>query len=143
MTELRAPQRADRPPRTALEHIVANCRPQPAIPAVLSCLLLVLLPAMSVLPQPGVYSAWMAWLIPLGTVVSCGLAVAAGFCSLAPQFFWIVLAGWGLSLVERAQLPEIHRIVLLLGITAALLMVGVQLWRIVTHRFVPTLTEPD
>jgi len=126
----------DRPPQTTAEHITANCRPQPAIPAVLAIFLLVLLPALS---ASGGISDWHLWLVPVGLVVSCGLAIAAGFCSLAPHAIWAVLALWANTLLPRAGFPGIHTGLLYLCLAVTAVMFVVQLWRIKTRRFVPTI----
>ena len=130
-----------RPPATLQEHVTSNCRPHPAIPAVLAFFLLVLMPAISLQPaSPG----WVLWGIAVGIVVSCGLAVAAGFCSFAPQVIWIALALWAMQLFERGAAPGALRQLLIAGIVAAALMIVVQAWRVATGRFVPTIVErPD
>ena len=130
-----------RSPQTVLEQVLANCRPQPAIPAVLALLLMVLLPAMLAPSDPDQIGAWLLWLIPAGIAVSCGLAIAAGFCSLAPQAIWMVLAVWALSLIGRAGFPEIHSITVYAGMVAVFIMFAVQVWRIATRRFVPTMRD--
>lgn len=127
-----------RPPQTLTEQILANTRPQPAIPAVLALMLMVLLPAMSA--GAGV-SAWHVWLLPVGVLVSAGLAVAAGFCSLAPQLIWLLLSLWGLTLVGRTELPVWHETIFYLAAIAVSAMFFIQLWRIITRRFVPTINE--
>lgn len=141
MTTDQTEENTGREPHSWQEHVIANCRPQPAIPAVLAFFVLVLIPLMPA-AQPGAeISAWQLWLIPIGVVVSCGLAIAAGFCSVAPPLIWMILAPWGLSLAERASLPTIHTTVMLVGMAAAVLMILVQIWRIRTRRFVPTVVE--
>ena len=78
-----------RPPRTALEILTANSRPQPAIPAVLVLLLCGLFAGYAT--QAG-SSSVAAWALTAGLLLSCGLAVAAGFCSVFPTLAWIGLA---------------------------------------------------
>jgi len=126
----------DRPPQTTAENITANCRPQPAIPAVLAIFLLVLMPALS---ASNGLSDWHLWLVPVGLVLSCGLAIAAGFCSLAPHVIWVVLALWANTLLLRAGFPGFYTGLLYLGIAITAIMFIVQLWRIRTRRFVPTI----
>ncbi len=138
-----------RPPANLFESFAANCRPQPAIPALLVLLLCGLYFFMATAPTvaPGVgavtpaLSLTAAWGITLGVLVSCALAVAAGFCSLFPMLAWI-----GLSLLlfgsRMALLPWHTRAALLAGIAAAALMVAVQIWRVRTGRFVPTIDDP-
>ena len=138
-----AEEMTGREPHGWFEHVVANCRPQPAIPAVLVFFLLVLLPMMSASPVVDDLSTWRLWLIPAGVVVSCGLAIAAGFCSLAPPIIWIVFAAWGLSLAGRAGLPVFHTTVFYLGMAVAAVMILIQIWRIRTRRFVPTVIDAD
>ncbi len=133
-----------RPPQTPLETFTAHCRPQPAIPAVMTMLMLVVFPAMtavSTVAQGGDPAGWMQWLIPLGIVTSSGLAVAAGFCSLFPHASWLLLAGWALSLLRRAGVDEWQVLLLYAGVAAVIGMAGVQLWRIRTRRFVPTIED--
>ena len=129
-----------RSPATATEHLIANIRPQPAIPAVLAMLLMVLLPAMSA--QSGISDLHL-WLVPAGLLISCGLAVAAGFCSLAPHVIWAFLAFWANTLLVRAGFPAWHTGLLYLMLAVAAVMFIVQLWRIRTRRFVPTIRTVD
>lgn len=133
------PDTAGRPPRGAVESIVANCRPQPAIPAVLVFFLAVLLPMATAGGEaaPG----WHDWLIPVGIVASCGLAMAAGFCSFFPQAVWLVLAGWAYRIAEAAGLPAYNRYLLAAGMLSAVVMLVVQAWRVQTRRFVPTVQQ--
>jgi hypothetical protein len=133
----------EREPRGWQEHVVANCRPQPAIPAVLAFFVLVLIPLMPAAAPAAEISTWQLWLIPAGLAISCGLAIAAGFCSVAPPLIWIVFATWGLSLAERAGLPVVHMAIIYLGIAVAVIMVFVQIWRIRTRRFVPTVVDAE
>ncbi len=97
---------------------------------------LVLLPALA---ARGGISDWHLWLVPAGLVISCGLTVAAGFCSLAPHVIYAMLALWANALLQGAGFPGFHTGLLYvsLGITAAMFVV--QLWRIKTRRFVPTI----
>lgn len=143
MTTDQVEEPTGREPRGWHEHIVAHCRPQPAIPAVAAFFLLVLLPMMSAASPAAENSVWQLWLIPAGLVVSCGLAIAAGFCSLAPPLIWIACATWGLSLAERAGLPAFHVVLVYAGIAAAAVTVVIQLWRIQTRRFVPTVVDAE
>ena len=122
--------------------ILANVRPQPAIPSAIVFFLSMIWPIMFADPDglsAPFGNSFAHYLIALGLVVSVGLAIAAGFCSLFPQALWIVLALWGLSLIDRNGLPPELRNVLGLGIVLAVFMIGFQLWRILTQRFVPTL----
>jgi len=131
-----------RSPETPAEHLLANCRPQPAIPAVLALLLMVMMPMLS----PGAaVDGWQLWLIGAGLLVSAGLAIAAGFCSFAPQVFWLMLAAWAHNLAARAALPDILMMLLFGCAVGVVLMIFLQLWRVVTGRFVPTLStaEPE
>ena len=133
----RADPAATRAPQGLVETALANCRPQPAIPAVL----VLLLTGMFALLAGG--SGLVSLLVPLGIVASCGLAIAAGFCSLFPQLAWIALAFWVMGSIERAGLPVFNRYLLLAGMLAAAVMLGVQAWRIATRRFVPTIPGGD
>jgi hypothetical protein len=135
---------AGRAPRGLREQVLANCRPRPAIPALVTLFLAVLLPAMSAVP-PGNAGTLLLTLVPVGTVLSCALAVGAGFCSLAPPALWLVGAGWALSLIGRAGLPGWQTGIVYACTVVAVSMIFVQLWRMRTGRFVPTIAdgEPD
>ena len=80
-------------------------------------------------------------MLPAGIVVSCGLAVAAGFCSLFPQIAWLALALVSLPALERAQVPGYVSLLMVAGMLAAVVMLFVQLWRVRTARFVPTIRD--
>ena len=133
----------ERAPAGLVEHVLANFRPQPAIPAVLVFMLSVMIPVLSQAPggATGSDSVFM-WLVPLGIVASCGLAIAAGFCSLFPQLIWIAAAVWAMKFTDHGPLPGYNRYVLMVGIVAAAVMLVVQVWRVLTGRFVPTIREP-
>lgn len=131
----------DRLPATAMEHVTGNLRPQPAIPAVIVLLLTVIFSVLAHDPAATESSAWL-WLAPVGIVASCGLAIAAGFCSFVPQLAWIVLAFWAARFaVDGGPLHPANRWVLIAGIAAAVAMIGVQFWRVRTGRFVPTIRD--
>ncbi|MEQ1800941.1 MAG: hypothetical protein ABL989_03400 [Gammaproteobacteria bacterium] len=126
-----------RPPRTLLETVTANSRPQPAIPAVLVLMLCGLFAGAAVTAGGGSLAAWG---LTSGLLVSCGLAVAAGFCSVFPTLAWIGLA-W-LLLGARAPGLALHtQVALGAGTLGAIVMTLVQVWRVRTGRFVPTITE--
>ncbi len=128
-----------RAPQTAFETLIANCRPQPAIPAVL-VMMLTLVGAGSAVGA----EAWTGWLIGAGILASCGLGIAAGFCSLAPPLAWLGLAWVGRGLLAAAAGAPYTRYVLMLCGVASVAMIAVQIWRIRTGRFVPTIEEaPD
>jgi len=134
---------AVRAPETLGEKLLANFKPQPAIPALFVFVLCIFISALS--HDPGAVtgtetggSAWLL-LIPVGIVVSCGLAVAAGFCSLFPQLAWIALATWALKFTQSGLWPAYNRWVLLTGIVTAAAMVFVQIWRVRTGKFQPTI----
>ncbi len=130
----------ERAPVGLVEKLLVNFRPQPAIPAVLVFMLSVVIPILSLSPQSdaGNTSIFM-WLVPLGILASCGLAIAAGFCSFFPQTIWIVAAVWALRFTDNGPLPAYNRYVLIAGIIAAAIMIVVQAWRVYTGRFVPTI----
>jgi hypothetical protein len=130
----------DRAPVTLWETLHTNCRPQPAIPSVLIFLLFVLLPIFSNSSQ-GDGANWLWLLVAAGIVGSCGLAVAAGFCSVFPQMIWIVIAGWCLTLPDSAALPLFNRILLVIGILLASAMLAHQIRRVRTGKFIPTIRE--
>jgi hypothetical protein len=132
---------AFRAPETLIETLLANFKPQPAIPALIVLIFSILAPVM--LTDPGATtgdngSVWLL-LIPVGIVISCGLAVAAGFCSLFPPFAWTAIAVWALKFTQSGPLPGYNRMVLLAGIVIAAAMVVVQIWRVRTSRFRPTI----
>ncbi len=126
-----------RAPRTPLEILTANSRPQPAIPAVLVLLLCGLFAASAVQAGSGSFAAWG---LTIGLLASCGLAIAAGFCSVFPTLVWIGLAGL-LFRSSFAALALHSRAALLAGALAAAVMTGVQIWRVRSGRFVPTLAD--
>ena len=143
---------ASRPPSSPaerVERVFAHFRPRPAIPSVAVFWLMSIMPLFLLGPQLGNGAIdagfWALWLIPLGIVLSVGLAVGAGFCSFFPQFAWCALATWALSLAERGGFPDWHRYLLFAGIGICIAMVGVQFYRVRTGAFVPTLPsdEPD
>ncbi|MEZ5565947.1 MAG: hypothetical protein R3F24_10705 [Gammaproteobacteria bacterium] len=141
-----------RAPANLLETVTANFRPQPAIPALLLLLLCGLYFRMATAPviipvvdpasgsaAPGL-SVFGAWGITVGLLISCALAVAAGFCSLFPMFAWIALSLL-LFGTRASMLPTHGWLALYTGIVVAAAMVAVQLWRIRTGRFVPTISD--
>jgi len=149
MTQVQAspePERpAGRPPRGLVETITANCRPQPAIPAVLVLLMSIIMPVLSqdpnTVPDQGQASMFML-LVPAGILASCGLAIAAGFCSLFPQAIWIVIAAWAMKFTAPGgPLPGYNAWVLTAGMIAAAAMIGFQLWRVSRGKFVPTIHD--
>jgi hypothetical protein len=128
---------ATRAPRTTLEKITANSRPQPAIPAVLVLMICGLFAGAAVQAGSGSLAAWG---LTAGLLASCGLAVAAGFCSVFPTLIWIGLA-W-LLLGATAPALALHtQVALAAGTVAAFVMTLVQIWRVRTGRFVPTIAD--
>jgi hypothetical protein len=126
-----------RPPRTTLETLTANSRPQPAIPALLVLMICGLFAGAAVQAGSGSLAAWG---LTAGLFASCGLAVAAGFCSVFPTLAWIGLA-WLLLGSAAPELALHTRVALGAGTFAAAAMTLVQVWRVRTGRFVPTITE--
>ena len=126
-----------RPPEGLAETVLANCRPQPAIPGLLALFLTVIVAVFSY--DPGVERSLFALLIPAGILVSCGLAIAAGFCSFFPPASWILVAAWALKFTAAGPLPGYNRYVLFAGMVAAAAMLGLQAWRVAAGRFVPTV----
>ncbi len=130
-----------RAPETLRETLLANFKPQPAIPALFFLLISIVVPVMSRVSGsvPGDEGSILLLLIPVGIVVSCALAVAAGFCSLFPQISWIAMATWALKFTQSGPLPSYNRWVLLAGIVFAGAMIILQIWRVRTGRFQPTV----
>jgi hypothetical protein len=125
--------------RNTREAIAANCRPQPAIPLVL-VFMITLLGAASA-RDGGVLAGW---LIGAGILASCGLGIAAGFCSFAPPAAWLALALLGRETFRAAAGAPYTEYALWLGAIASIAMLGVQAWRVRTGRFVPTIeAAPD
>lgn len=125
-----------RAPQTALVILAAHCRPQPAIPSVL--LMMLTLAGASAAGSGGI---WAGLLIGGGIVASCGLGIAAGFCSFVPPLAWLALAWLGQGLFAAAAgAPYTGYVLLACGI-ASVAMLGVQIWRVRTGRFVPTIKE--
>ena len=126
-----------RPPRTPLEIITANSRPQPAIPAILVLLLCGLFAGSAVHAGSASFAAWG---LTVGLLASCGLAIAAGFCSVFPTLAWIGLAG--LLFRSSVAVLAVHsRVALGAGMVAAVAMTLVQIWRVKSGRFVPTISD--
>ncbi len=122
-----------------LEVLTANSRPQPAIPAVLVLMICGLFAGAAVKAGSGSFAAWA---LTAGLLASCGLAIAAGFCSVFPTLAWIGLA-W-LLLGAAAPALALHtQLALGAGTFAAAAMTLVQVWRVRTGRFVPTITEDE
>lgn len=118
--------------------LLAHCRPQPAIPALL-LLLLTLMIALPAARQPQV-SALVAWGVPAGLLGSAGLALAAGFCSFFPPLAWLAVA-W-LASDRLGSIPaSLIEPALWAGTAIALLAIAIQGWRVATSRFVPTIDE--
>jgi len=128
-----------RAPRTILETVTANSRPQPAIPAVLVLMLCGLFAGAAMKGGGGSFAAWA---LTAGLLASCGLAVAAGFCSVFPTLVWIGLA-WLLFGAAASELAMHTRVALGAGTVAAVAMTAAQVWRVRTGRFVPTITEDE
>ncbi len=122
-----------------MQKLLAHIRWQPAIPAIAVMLMMVMLP-LSVLGT-GEVSRLLQIMIPIGIVLSCSLAVAAGFCSFAPQIIWGALAGICLSGLGDTAAPDFFSQLLLLGCAAVVIMIVVQFWRVRTGRFVATVNE--
>ncbi len=138
-----ASQNEGPPPQGWRETMLAHCRPQPAIPAVLVFVLSVLMP-ITLFGVTGDSASVFVYLIPLGILASAGLAVAAGFCSLFPQALWVLLGFWGLNLTMRGLLPLHNVWVFRSGVIAMVLMIVFQIWRVRTGKFVPTVHDrPD
>jgi hypothetical protein len=130
-----------RAPVTFAESIVANLRPQPAIPALLVLLLTTMLAVFSY--DPAGSRSLLILLAPAGILASCGLAIAAGFCSLFPQAAWILVAAWALKFTTSGPLPPYNRFVIFAGMFACAVMMFVQVWRVRTGRFSPTIRLED
>lgn len=130
-----------RPPEGLVETVLANCRPQPAIPALVAIFLTVIIAVFTY--APGTERSILALLIPTGIVVSCGLAIAAGFCSFFPPLSWLLVAWWALKFTASGPLPAYNRWVLYAAMAAAAAMLVVQGWRVVTGRFVPTISAEE
>jgi hypothetical protein len=124
-------------PQSLQARLIANCRPQPAIPAVLTFFGLVLIPTM--VQAPSGETAWGPVLIVIGILVSAALAIAAGFCSVFPQMVWLVLTTWFLATTAGGHLSAPVQGLVVLGMVAVSIMLAVQIWRILTGRFVPTV----
>jgi hypothetical protein len=123
-----------------LATLLAHCRPQPAIPALLLLMLtlLVALPAANQ-TEP---STLVVWIVPLGLLGSAGLALAAGFCSFFPPVAWLAMAWLASSLLRSIAAPLIEP-ALWAGAAIAVLGLGIQAWRVATRRFMPTLPARD
>ena len=145
MSDKDSQQTGYRAPATPGETLLANFRPQPAIPALIVFVLTIFIPVLSAGPgaATGADGSFLLLLIPVGIAVSCGLAVAAGFCSLFPPAAWIAIAIWAFRFTRSGPLPGYNRMVLLAGIVTAAVMILVQVWRVRTGRFRPTVRIDD
>ncbi len=132
-----ADEPAGRAPQGLVETALAHCRPQPAIPGLLVLFLTVLVAVFT--HDPGAERSVWALLIPVALVASCGLAIAASFCSFFPAAAWILVSWWALKFTAVGPLPAYNRYVLMVGMGAAAAMLVVQGWRVATGRFVPTI----
>jgi len=132
-----------RAPENFGEMLTANLRPQPAIPAMIVLLFTIIIPVLSHEPGAAAGGSVLSLLIPAGIVASCGLAIAAGFCSLFPQAAWILVAWWALKFTENGPLPAYNRYVLIAGMIAAGAMIVAQIWRVRTGKFTPTIRVED
>jgi hypothetical protein len=121
-----------------LSKLLAHCRPQPAIPALLLLMvtLLVALPAAGA-TTPG---AAIAWGVPLGLLVSAALALAAGFCSFFPPVAWLAIAWLAAGSLRAIAAPWIEP-ALWFGSAIAAAALALQAWRVATRRFVPTIEK--
>ncbi len=128
---------AVRAPEGMVETLIANFRPQPAIPAVFVLFLTVLIAVFTF--DPDAERGILILLAPVGILASCGLAIAAGFCSLFPHAIWILIAAWALKFTNTGPLPPYNRYVLFAGMFACAVMFVAQIWRVRTGRFVPTI----
>ncbi len=127
-----------------MEHVTANLRPGPAIPGVLVLLMTIMFTIVTRGGPDAGETSWMILLVPVGILASCGLAIAAGFCSFFPQLAWIALATWALRFTAAGgPLPAYNRYVLIAGMVAAAAMIGLQFWRVRTGKFVPTIRDPE
>lgn len=131
-----------RAPATLLESAIANCRPQPAIPAVLVLLFTLMFAGASGGAPSGADSATAGtWIVTAGIVASCGLAVAAGFCSYFPPLAWIAVAFLSRGLLFAVPGRPVVTVALAAGTAAAAAMLLVQFWRVRTGKFVPTVSD--
>lgn len=130
-----------RAPEGFVETLIANFRPQPAIPAAFVFLLTILIAVFTF--DPAVGRGMLILLAPVGILASCGLAIAAGFCSLFPHVVWILLAAWALKFTAGGPLPAYNRYVLFTGMIVCVVMFAVQIWRMRTGRFEPTIRVDD
>lgn len=128
-----------RAPRGVVETLLAHCRPQPAIPGLLVLFLTVVIAVFTY--DPGAERSAWALLIPVALLASCGLAIAASFCSFFPAAAWILVGWWAMKFTVVGPLPAYNRYVLMAGMGAAAAMLILQGWRVATGRFVPTIRE--
>jgi hypothetical protein len=132
-----------RPPRTKAELFAAHLRPQPAIPAVAVLMLSILFAASSSGAAGAGNGSFAPWLIAAGILVSCGLAVAAGFCSFFPPLAWLILAALFLRSTHAWAATTPVRVAFFSGVLTTGAMLVVQTWRVRTGRFVPTVGEDE
>jgi membrane protein implicated in regulation of membrane protease activity len=94
-------------------------------------------------PDAEAASSLAHWLIAAGILVSCGLAIAAGFCSFFPPLAWMALALLCLNSTRAWASPLPVRVAFLAGVFASVVMLAIQAWRVRTGRFVPTIGEDN
>lgn len=123
-----------------LNNVLAHCRPQPAIPA----LLLLMLTLLVALPAAGAATpgALIAWGVPLGLLGSAALALAAGFCSFFPPVAWLAIAWLAAGSLRAIESTWIEP-ALWFGSAIAAAALAIQAWRVATRRFVPTIAKGD
>lgn len=131
-----------RPPATLLESVTANFRPQPAIPAAL-VLMLALMFAMSLgTGHDGSGDPTTdTWIVVAGLVASCGLAIAAGFCSFFPPLAWLGVALLARDVIRHVPGSALAEAALVACAGASVVMLAAQAWRVRTGRFVPTISD--
>ncbi len=126
----------NRTPPSFVARLAAHCRPQPAIPALLVQLLTLLFAGSSMVAAGGV----AVWGVAAGVIVSCALAVAAGFCSFFPPLAWLAVAWLTADMLAHGLPAPWATVLLLFGSACAVAGLALQGWRVRTGRFVVTLS---
>ncbi len=128
---------AGRLPETMGEAVAAHLRPRPALPAILVMFGAVYLPVLIGMEPSG--GSPSALFIAAGIVTSALLAGAAGLCSFMPPALWFGLAWWCRATVLGESLADYHLALLVIGQAAMVGVFFVQVWRVATGRFAPTI----
>jgi len=119
--------------------LLLHFRTRPAIPSLFVLFVAVLMPMMFAdVGGKDLYGMRMA-IVMTGLCGSTALAVGAGFCTLSVQLLWLALSPWVYSYFVRTSAPDYCLTIFYMCALAVVAMFFLQLWRIKTGKFVPTV----